>query len=274
MTQCQKKRLSQIQYRAAKLVTGALHFSSQVKLEEDLSWETISDRADFLSLCIFHKISLYETRPLIRSCMPKLHNKVVNTRSSNKYIEFKFQNDIYNKSFFPFVTKIYNSLDLSLRNLPNMEDFKVNLKLKYKNKKIKHYSRGISKYANALHTQLRVGQSYLNAHGFKINLKDDDLCLCHRSETTSHYFLDCFLYQVERESLFNKISEYLPRFKTFTKSKKLETILFGFNLSNIEPDQRNISVAFAVQNYIIKTKRFFTPPPPPPPPISHHAPTS
>ena len=144
LTQCHKKRLSQIQYRAAKLVTGALHFSSQVKLEEDLSWETISDRADFLSLCIFHKISLYETRPLIRSCMPKLHNKVVNTRSSNKYIEFKFQNDIYNKSFFPFVTKIYNSLDLSLRNLPNMEDFKVNLKLKYKNKKIKHYSRGVA----------------------------------------------------------------------------------------------------------------------------------
>ena len=61
-------------YRAAKLVTGALHFSSQVKLEQDLSWETISDRADFLSLCIFHKISLHETRPLIRSCMPKLHN--------------------------------------------------------------------------------------------------------------------------------------------------------------------------------------------------------
>ena len=79
-------------------------------------------------------------------------------RSSNKYVEFKFKNDAYNKSFFPFVTKIYNSLDLSLRNLPNMADFKMNLKLKYKSGKIKHFSRGISKYANALHTQLQVGQ--------------------------------------------------------------------------------------------------------------------
>ena len=139
--------------------------------------------------------------------------------------------------------------------------------------KVKHYSRGVSKYANALHTQLRVGQSYLNSHGFKINLKEDDLCLCYRSETTSHYFLDCFLYQEERESLFNKISQYLPQFKTFTKKKKLETILFGFNLTNIEPDQRNISVAFAVQNYILKTKRFSTPSQPPSPP-PHHAPTS
>ena len=142
-----------MQYRAAKVVTGALHFSSQDKLEQDLSWETISDRADFLSLCIFHKIALHETRPLIRSCMPQLHNKIVNTRSYNKYVDFKFKNDVFDKSFFPFVTKIYNSLDLSLRNLPIMEDFKANLKFN-KRRKIKHYSRGISKYTNSLHTQL------------------------------------------------------------------------------------------------------------------------
>ena len=194
--------------------------------------------------------------------MPQLHNKIVNTRSYNKYVDFKFKNDVFDKSFFPFVTKIYNSLDLSLRNLPIMEDFKANLKFN-KRRKIKHYSRGISKYTNSLHTQLWVGQSYLNSHGFKINLKEDDLCLCFRSETTSHFFLDFFLYQVESENLFNKISDYLPSFKTFSKSKKLEIILSGFNLTNIEPDQRNISLAFATQNFILKTKRFSTPPQPP-----------
>ena len=107
-----------------------------------------------------------------------------------------------------------------------MDDFKANLKQKYKSMKVKHYSRGISKYANALHTQMRVGQSYLNAHGSKTNLKENDLCLCHRSETTSHYFLDCFLYQEEQAVLFSKIAEYLPRFHSLSKSKKLEIILF------------------------------------------------
>ena len=259
------KRLSQVQYRAAKLVTGALHFTSQIKLEKDLSWEPIGKRADFLSLCIFHKITLHETRPLIRECMPKLCIKRVNTRSNNTFIEFKFQNEIFAKSFFPFVTKLYNKLDLSLRNLPNMHDFKESLKIEYKDKKIKHYSRGISKYANSLHTQLRVDQSYLNSHGFKINLKEDDLCLCSRSETMSHYILSCFLYQKERRVMFDKISEYLPNFQTLAKSKQLEIILFGINLSNSEPDSRNIPIVFAVQNYILKTKRFFTPPPPPSP---------
>ena len=120
---------------------------------------------------------------------------------------------------------------------------------------------------------LRVGQSYLNSHGFKINLKEDDLCLCYRSETTSHFFLECFLYQEERKSLFNKISEYLPRFQTFSKSKKLEIILSGINLSNTEPDQRNIPIVFAVQNFILKTIRFSTPSQPPSSP-THHVPTS
>ena len=122
-------------------------------------------------------------------------------------------------------------------------------------------------------TTKRVGQSDLNAHGFKINLKENDLCFCQRSETTSHYFLDCFLYQEERKILFEKISEYLPRFRAFSKSKKLEIILSGFNLQNIEPDPRNVPVVFAVQNYILKTKRFSSPPQPTLP-LSHHAPSS
>ena len=64
--------------------------------------------------------------------------------------------------------------------------------------------------------------------------------------------------------LFSKIAEYLPRFHALSKSKKLEIILSGFNLQNIEPDQRNIPVVFAVQNYILKTKVLQLPPNHPP----------
>ena len=34
-------KLNQIQYRAAKIVTGALHLSGQSELEEDLGWESL-----------------------------------------------------------------------------------------------------------------------------------------------------------------------------------------------------------------------------------------
>ena len=49
-------RLDSIQYKAGKLVTGACHLTSKVKLNLELGWESISDRGDFLSLSLFHKI--------------------------------------------------------------------------------------------------------------------------------------------------------------------------------------------------------------------------
>ena len=49
-------RLEQLQYNGAKLVTGSLKYTSRIKLNEDLGWETIRERIDFLGLNIFHKI--------------------------------------------------------------------------------------------------------------------------------------------------------------------------------------------------------------------------
>ena len=72
LNQTEIARLENVQYRAAKLVTGALHFSSKDKLNLELGWETIQCRADMLGLNIFHKIHLQETRPLIQKYMPKL----------------------------------------------------------------------------------------------------------------------------------------------------------------------------------------------------------
>ena len=77
-------RLCQLQYRAAKLCTGALHLTSQASLEQDLAWETLADRSLFLGLSLFHKVHLNQTRPLIKKAMP-LPQKVVLTRSSNSF---------------------------------------------------------------------------------------------------------------------------------------------------------------------------------------------
>ena len=83
-------RLERIQYKAAKIVTGELHFTNQDKLNLDLGWESIKQRIDFLGLCFFHKIHRQETRPLIRSCMSKLdRDKVRITRSKGGYLPFK-----------------------------------------------------------------------------------------------------------------------------------------------------------------------------------------
>ena len=90
-------RLENIQYRAGKIVSGALDYTSKEKLNLELGWESIIDRGNLLSLNIFHKIHRHETRPLIRNCMPKLDiDRQHFTRSKGGYIPFKYKNDKFN----------------------------------------------------------------------------------------------------------------------------------------------------------------------------------
>ena len=90
LRQTELSRLENIQYRAAKIVTGAFHYTSKDKLNIELGWETIEKRSDLLCLNIFQKIHLHETRPLIRNCMPKLDiQREHYLRSKGGYIPFK-----------------------------------------------------------------------------------------------------------------------------------------------------------------------------------------
>ena len=52
----QKVRLDKIQYTAAKIVTGALHFTSKEKLYDELGWETIQSKTEFLGLSLSTKL--------------------------------------------------------------------------------------------------------------------------------------------------------------------------------------------------------------------------
>ena len=80
-------RLENLQYRAGKIVTGAFHYTNKEKLNIELGWEKIAERGDLLSLSLSHKIHLHETRPLIKSCMPKLDlENTCPTRSKGGYI--------------------------------------------------------------------------------------------------------------------------------------------------------------------------------------------
>ena len=53
LRQTEKIRLDNIQYQAAKIVTGAYNFTNKQKLNEELQWETIKCRADILGLNIY-----------------------------------------------------------------------------------------------------------------------------------------------------------------------------------------------------------------------------
>ena len=56
-------KLDRIQYRSAKVVTGALHFTTRIKLDNDLGWESL---AESMSCLDFH----FSIELLITMCDP------------------------------------------------------------------------------------------------------------------------------------------------------------------------------------------------------------
>ena len=249
-------RLENVQYRAGKIVTGALHYTSKEKLNLELGWETIVDRGNLLSLNIFHKIHLHETRPLIRSCMPKLDiHKTCVTRSKGGYIPFRPKDDKFNTSFFVNTLKIWNNLPPNIQ-CKDVYDFKLSIKEQIKPPKYKHFARG-NKIANKLLTRIRVGRSELNQHKFTIGLVDTPECSCHfTSESPEHYFLSCFLYSLERQTLLSLVEHYIPKFARLNRKQKMEILLKGINPDDDKFTQLNTTLTKAVQNFIVSTKRF------------------
>ena len=246
-------RLENIQYRAAKLVTGALHLTSREKLNSELGWETIKTRIDYLGLCLFQKINLAETRPLVQSCMTA---KNFGDKKSKQFGHYKKHPNFgvgFSKSFFPYFTNKWNSLSRSTKN-HDLIDFKNELKSQLKPTKNKFYEFG-SKLGNKLITRLRVGRSYLNSHSYAVGKSESPSCLCHeKQETTRHYLLHCFLYVIERQQLFDQVKEIVKKFEKLPQYKQEQILLFG--LTGDDNYDTNVKIQKLVQNYILKTKRF------------------
>ena len=147
----EKKRLEQIQNRAAKLVTGTLHYTSQLKLFLELGWETLQTRFDCLGLGLFHKIHLGHTRPLIKTFMSEIDSQIYNTCVHIHYKRFPYINKQFASSFYPYFTNKLNSSHKTLKNERDINEYKIKLKNIYRPRKYKFYYRGSTK----------VGCSYL-----------------------------------------------------------------------------------------------------------------
>ena len=248
-------RLDQLQYRAAKLVTGALHHTSREKLNVELGWENFKTRINFLGLCFFHKIHLHETRPLIRSCLTPLDMEKRVTRSMGGYTPYPNYGSKFLNSYFPYISKLWNNLDKTTKCM-SLLDFKSKLKSNLKPNKIKHYAKG-SKVGNILLTRIRLDRSELNLHKFVIGQSDTPQCLCYaKQESSLHFIIDCFLYSVERQVLFGQVEHYVPNFSNLSKIKQYEILVFGLKRENPEYYYTNRIISIAVQNFIFKTKRF------------------
>ena len=106
-------------------------------------------------------------------------------------------------------------------------------------------------------TRFRTGRTGLNLDKFTLGQTCDPGCLCHhKSESSEHFLLDCFLYTVERQNLYNQVEHYIPNFRKLTKKAKFSILTEGINTSDPEFYNTNVRISLATQYFIVKTNRF------------------
>ena len=256
LTLLQKNKLDKIQYSAAKLVSSTLHYTSREKLEKELGWESIRERADNLGLTLFHKIHCNVTRPLVKSCMPVIRNTNTALRSNTVYMETAYKGLKYRNSFFPYMSRRWNKLPKDIKQ-KTVDDFKEYLKLNVKPKRYKFYGRGF-KFKCSLLTRIRVGRSFLNEHSFSINLSESpscQKCLSPR-ESPLHYITSCPEHAEHRAELYTKMEQFIPQFKLLPKKRQFEILIYGYESDNDEMVRINTKIMILTQNFIYDTKRF------------------
>ena len=218
--------------------------------------ENIQYRSAKVGLCLFHKIHIFESRPLVRKCLTKLDwERKQFLRSRGGYLPYPNYNNKFQNSFFPLMSKFWNNLPTSTK-IKNLSDFKDQLKIDLKPIRHKHFAIG-PKESNALLTRFRTGRTDLNLNKFTIGQTDNPSCLCHaKSECSQHFILDCFLFSVERQKLFNLVEYLVPKFSKCTKKQKFDILTRGIDINNPEFYHTNIRISLAVQTFILSTKRF------------------
>ena len=100
-----------------------------------------------------------------------------------------------------------------------------------------------------LHAQMRMGCSPLASDLFNLHVKEDARCSCgHLNENVHHYFFECPLFTVQRNTLLNQL-------QSDEIECQVNLLLYG---SHEIANRKNYRLFTYVHQYIVSTKRFTT----------------
>ena len=106
-------------------------------------------------------------------------------------------------------------------------------------------------------TRIRLGQSDLKSHLFKVGLSDTTDCSCgHKYETSEHFITMCPQYAEERRNLYNQMLQFIPNFTGLPSKRQFEILVFGYQPSDPDLTKINTKIMKFTQKFILETKRF------------------
>lgn len=243
-------RLEKIQLEAGRIVTGLTSFSSLSSIYTETGWDKLSVRRERRKLSLFYNIFNGHAPSYLQDLLPVMvHERTnYNLRNANNLINPPCRLSIFQNSYIPATIKRWNSLENNIRDSPNHNIFKSNLKKVYVNpdKPPLYFSVG-SRIGSILHTRLRQKCSTLKSDLFRCNLIESCLCSCgNYIESVEHFFFHCTHYTANREILISDMYD-------LGYEININNILFGNPNFDVE---KNCELFLVVQKFIIGTKRF------------------
>ena len=244
-TERDKESVENVQLNAARIVSGAKKGTSHVLLNEELQWQSLSERRFNIKLFHMHKIVNTNAPSYLTDTLPEKVNAKARypLRNGSDFVQFNTRTEKFRKSFFPDCINMWNSLPEETRSITDLDAFKAKVVNTTSGNPLYYYG---CRKANIIHSQLRMQCSNLKAHLVDLHVIDDPLCLCGISnEDNQHFFFECPLYYTHRLKLINAVNQI--------SILTLENLLYGD--SNLDFDH-NCLLFKAVHDYILESERF------------------
>lgn len=157
----------------------------------------------------------------------------------------KFNSSTFKKSFVNSAITKWNSLPDSVKEIKDINKFMKVIKPPSKPNRLYYHGH---RNLNILLARLRMKCSPLNSHLHALHVIDNPSCNCgYTNEDSDHYFLNCPLYSITRQTLHNTVNQISINVYT---SREL---IFGSPELSIK---QNYELCTAVLQYISETNRF------------------
>ena len=188
----EKKKLEQIQYEAARLVTGLTRSVSIEKLIKVIGWLSLSDRRLFQKAVTMFKIKKGLAPEYLTNLLPPLvaERTTFNLRNASNVSTVRRRTQLFAESFLPSTVEFWNSLPTAIQNINSLESFKKALKdsIFITPNVPSFYIQG-NRRLSILHARLRNNCSDLNNDLYMNHLNALPAWACGEGiENAEHYF--------------------------------------------------------------------------------------
>ena len=236
-----------VQYRAAKIISGAINRTSHNIVYNELCWQTLEERRHRQRLRVLYKTMHGQAPEYLQNTIPAqaAGNQRYALRENN-IPTYRTRTSTFHNSFIPKSIRDWNKMESSVKNAATLETFtsKLDSDLSVVPKWFTTGDRRLS----IIHAKLRMLCSELKDHLFShIHVVDSPACACgYHRENNKHFLLDCPLFNNERVVLLNNLARIA--FKP-----TVSNLLYGNESLSVKC---NIEAFGYIQDFICSTKRF------------------